>query len=268
MAQPTNAEAEIANRAAGGDPSHSVQDPSPPPIDPERTRMEQAIQQQGRELQAIRTALSARVPQGQAPPPNPAAHPDKKSLEAEFWKNPLDHSSAIAQAQAIQVGGAIMQQLSPTLEANITSQLRNTDPEIWDKFHEEVEQLIQQAAPASRLDLNTWRYAFDVIKGRHIKEISDMLAKRGTPPPEADRGPRAPSVRVAPSARKSELSDDEKAVAAAFHLTEDEYRHGKEMHNKDNDFRYSTVRNAFDGVVTFDSIEDERRKRAHAIASK
>lgn len=187
-------------------------------------------------------------------PAPPAAPPiDKKALEVEFFKNPLEMSTAIANAAALN------NPANDTMIEVAMSQARGSDPEmqaVWDKYLPEIQQHVGTVQPQFRTNVTVWRNAFNFVRGQRMEEIF-TARKAATPAIHTSDGPAAPGVRAAGAPPKSKLTEEESYIATQLGLSEDSYRHGKEImagqHGKE--------KSPWDDVVTIDSQAQRRSAR-------
>lgn len=246
-------EAGAGEGAAGEGAPVPLPPPTPNPLEGQVAAM------QG-DIAKLRDALQARV---MPPPPQPPLQPmqqgdPKQQLEAAFWKDPLAVSAAIAQ-RATQEAMATHGQLGlDTLVETAKQQARGSDPErqkLFDAYSAEIEEVVRAMPPQLQANKAVWENARNVVLGRHVDDIRKLSAP--TPAPTGlTGGPLPPSSKAPKEPEKTPLSADEKDWAKRWGLTEDQYRHGKQL--------YDNQETAFDTVITFDSTEARRRKRAEA----
>lgn len=200
-----------------------------------------------------------RQPVQHAPPQQPPAQPgfDKKSLESEFWKDPLTMTANIARqaaaeaAQAVHVN--IQQSQGDLLAIQAKEVARRSDPEVFDALELHINAKLQDVPAAYKNNPTVWVNAFNVVKGEHIDKVIEIKGK-GAQMQQQQRassdGPARPSAKAAPAPKKAELTQEQKDVARKMRLTEDQYRNGLAM--------YEDQSLMWKGVVTFDSHNEKR----------
>lgn len=241
----------------GGGTPPSIPDPPaiPDNVSSELDRMRQ-------DIAGIRDAVQNRPVLPPQPPAPDAGTPDVRSIEKEFWKNPLTVTAAISQHAVAQALQATQGQTHDTLVEVAKQQARNRlssdDADLFDAYKGEIEQVVGTLAPQFQTNVNVWSNATTTVFGRHIADIVKIKAKKnGAPSPSGD-GPAPPSTKGAPAPVKTPLTPEEKQWAKNWDITEDEYRHGKEI--LDDQDKH------FEEVLTFDSKRKARKERERAAA--
>lgn len=224
-------------------------------------KLQQQLDQQARDMAAMRTSQTR--PTVTHPQPNGTM--SREDVEKEFWKNPLETSATIARMAATEAMNNINASMAPTLIDAARTSARNTDPELFDQYRDEVEAAVAIAPENIRGNANVWINAFRMVKGEHV---NDIVAKKTAANASAavhtgkrtDDGPASPSTRTPAAPAKTALSDDEKSIARKLGLTEDGYRHGKELMEQQDGAGPSM----WDKVVTTNSREKRRNARTTA----
>jgi hypothetical protein len=92
------------------------------------------------------------------------------------------------------------------------------------------------------------------VKGEHASELIEEARKSGVgPTPRVNDGPAAPSTKTPLAPQAIPLSVDESSFAKFFGLSDDEYRHGKQI-LENPDLHWGQV-------ITFDSETKKREQR-------
>lgn len=209
-----------------------------------------------------------RQPAPSAPPaPAPGAAPDKTELTREFHRNPLDSSVSIARSVSEATSREAMATLGPaleTLKAVARDKVREQDPELFDKYKDEIEARVNALQPQFHQNVNVWQNAFDITRGNHIREI--IAAEREARPRSAavhvstEGGPET-ARRAAPSSdNRPNLTADEKLWADRLGLSEAQYAAGKEKFANQSE----RGKSSWDNYITFDSKEKRRKERERA----
>lgn len=214
------------------------------------------LDRQEQELNALKNRPAAPA---QPQPGGPMPGPTKEQLEAEFWKNPVEVSSALAMRAAQEFSAnAVMPHLD-TLIAVARTEARNSckNPEIFDKYSAEIEAKLAQVHPQYRTNINVWKNAANNVFGEHIDDIAKTMGSKVV---LTSDGPALPSPRAAaaPKTAADKLSDEQKLWAGRLGLTPEQYAHGLEVVNDPD---------KWEQVITLDS-EQARRRHAAASANK
>lgn len=217
--------------------------PAPPAPDPRDAELE-------------RMRLALRSPAPDIPPP-----PDKKAVETAFWRDPLSVSTAIAQAAMQNNPG------NDTLMEVAMGQARGADPEvqaIWDKYLPEIQANVATVAPQFRTNVQVWRNAFNFVKGIHFDEIfGERQSRNKSAALHTNDGPAAPGVRAPSGSPKTKLTEEESFISSSLGLTEDQYRHGKQIISE----QHGKEKSPWDDAITIDS-QSQRRANANAKRAK
>jgi hypothetical protein len=235
-----------------------------PPASPKQGE-DPALQRLQSEMNKLREQTNRTLQQFQQPAPsNPQPPPDKKSLEKEFYTDPIRHSADIAATVAQGITNRAMQEMGGTFETLrevAKSQVRSEDPELYDKYSMEVETQVASMAPQYHTNINVWKSAFNVVKGNHLRDILAEQQQNGNKSPaihlSQDSGPSQVQNRPPAASQKPKLTDEEKQWARNLKVSEEAYQQGKE------DLENQNVRgkSSWDQYVTFDSQDVRRRKR-------
>lgn len=238
----------------------AVEDPTPPAgvSAEEMARLRSTVEQQARQIQQLGSRREA--PQ-QQPPAAPAVM-DRKAIESEFWKNPLEVTSTIARIAAAEAQQNLMGSLGGTIYEMAKSKAREKNPELFDRYRDEIEAAVASAPENIRSNVAVWTNAMNIVFGSHIDEISASKPREGGAPAVRTRGdgPSAPGTRSAPAPVAVKLTEEQQAMARNLRITDDEYRHGLEILER-QDAKGPSV---WDEVVTTDSDKARREKRAAA----
>lgn len=133
--------------------------------------------------QAAQTAI-ARAATGNPPPPGtpPSAQPiTRATIDATQWQR--DPAAAVA---ALTAGHMTKEefnaQIGPMakLAAQVAENLASAGKEHWNKYVNEIRQIMAGCSPADQADVSCWTVAYDNVIGRHWKEISDAAVTAAT----------------------------------------------------------------------------------------
>lgn len=152
------------------------------------------------------------------PPAPPAPDPNKP---IDFWDDP---DAALTQ-RLTPLAMQMFTQGAQTAEMFI----RQQNPKLFDKFGDEIMELMKTVPLQQRPMFQTWENAILMVKGRHLNEfVADARegkneffiepASSGVPPPPGD-GDKKP---------EDKLSDQEIKIAARMRMTPAEYLKQKE----------------------------------------
>jgi hypothetical protein len=204
---------------------------------------------------------------------------DKKDLEKEFIKNPLDMSAAIAQRtvnHALQQFQAGMGHSFDTQVEMARKLARGDDADrqkLFDTYAGEIEASVAQVDVPMRANTTVWRNAADLVFGRHLNDLKPKADDPNRAPAvhvSTGGGPAAPSAaQPAPKASDDKLTPEEQKFARKFRISDAEYLQGK----KDNLNQTDPILNpngpsSWDRFVTFDSREKRKEARRAAAAKK
>jgi hypothetical protein len=210
-----------------------------------------------------RAAPAPGSPQPQAPP-----KPDAKTMEAEFWKNPLGMTQAIAQAAVAQAANQ-PQAGQDTLVDVARKAARERDPKIFDLLRVEIEAKVGNMPPQYHQSSSVWNNAFNMAVGENMEKVIAERSKGAAPPPApggTPSGPSLPSPRAPHAPPEEKLTDDELAFIKKFNISPEGFRRGKKAYDEqDGD---PTKPSSWDSVITFDSEQAKRRKRELALKEK
>lgn len=209
------------------------------------------------EVDRIRTALAA--PSRAAPPPPqappPQGGPTKKELETAFWNDPLSMSAAIATQAAAQAraNGPGMD----TLIGIARQQAREEDPDVFDRYEQEIRQALTALDPQFHQNATVWKNAFNMVRGVHSKEIFEMRRTSFQAPAVPD-GPARPGVAPPPSAPKTKLTEEQEYVARKLGVSEESYRFGHKIINE----QHGREASPWDAVITTQGRKRNARRAA------
>ena len=171
-------------------------------------------------------------------------------------------TAAIAQTAAnaavAQSGAQSHDTLMEMAKFQAKQRLSPEDSELFETYRGEVEQIVQSLPPQFQSNVNVWSNAITNVFGRHVSDIVKIRVKKGGAPSASGDGPSTPSLRGQPAPVKTLLTADEKDWARKWDISDDEYRHGKEI-LEDQDKHFGEV-------LTFDSKVKARKERARAAA--
>jgi hypothetical protein len=244
----------------------------PPEPDPEVVRLRAEVATHRQSLDQLRARISA--------PPQPAVQtqaPSQKEMNAEFYKDPINSTAAIAARVASDLLRNNGQGDRDTLVQMARTQVRAKDPEIFDKYALEIENAVSQAGPQFQTSIHTWEAGFNVIKGQHIDDIlalkGQQRAGQGNQTPavhiSSQGGPESPSPRAASALEGDKLTREESNVAKKLGLTDDEYKAGKKAYEGQNDIISDPVgKSSWDQYITFSSSDKRKAERQARKAAK
>lgn len=236
-----------------------------PPVDPRMQRLEADLAEQRRMTQQLQQNQQRQTPQSN--------QPDMQALNNQFYKEPVTTAAAIAQQAANE---AIMRERQnntagqETLIQLAQDQSRAKDPELWDKYKDEIVAIVNSTVdPQYRVGKSVWDFARDKAFGAHMTEIREAAIQANPN--------RAPNIRVSeggpaqpnghqPQAGKGaadKLSDDEKSMAGNLGISHEAYAKGKEY----IEGQASKGPSSWDKAVTFNSRERRRADRAKRTAA-
>lgn len=229
----------------------SLYDPDPAPAGGGGSTLTQ------QEIERVRLALSRPnpPPQAAAPAGPQPQGPSKKELETAFWNDPLGMSAAIAtQAanMARQSSGGI-----DTLIEVARGEARKDDPEVFDRYEQEIRFQLQSVDPQFHQNVTVWKNAFNMVRGAHSKEIYEMR-KAAPATPSGSDGPAVPRPASAPPAPKTKLSEDQKYVAKKLGVTEEQYTHGSKIIEE----QHGREASPWDAVITTEGRKVPHGRRA------
>lgn len=195
-----------------------------------------------------------------------------QQLNARLQQDPAGTVYEIAKAAAAQASNADFETLAEM--ARTSAQAK--DPEIWAKYGDEIQAVVDQnstASPAMKKNVNVWQNAAHIVAGRHYrderhdaKEAADEAAGRvRTPAVRIGDGPSAPGARPPMQTKQSEseLSPEELVYAKKFRISADDYRKGKEANSQmGSALSDAEAPSPFDAVMTFDGYTGKNRKAA------
>lgn len=204
-----------------------------------------------------------------APAPSPNQSWTKEQVEAEYYKDPISVTGAVAAHRVQQEMKAFQAQQAPGLETTIElarGMARGTTPEeqaLFDKYRPEIEEQIKQSRvpPHFLANVHVWRNAFNVVKGQKMSEI----LRAHTPTPGRDDGP-SPPTRSSPMPTPGPLSEEERKMAAGLGISEEEYQEGKKDVSIGPTGESIIDSEAWGQVMTFDSRKKRRQERQRANA--
>lgn len=214
----------------------------------------------GRVVETIR-----QQPAPGTPPQAQPARPDPKAIEAEFWKNPLGMTQAIATAAVNQA----MQQPqagADTLADVARKQARDREPKIFDLLAAEIEGKVKGMPPQFHTSVSVWNNAFNMAVGENLDRVLAERAKGappvpGTPTATAPQGgPALPSPRAPQAPPEEKLDDAEKDFIKRFGISEAGFRRGKAAYEAQGEGRPNEP-SSWDAHITFDSEQKKRRER-------
>ncbi len=114
----------------------------------------------------IRQQLAAAVPQ--APPPAPTAMPS----DDDFLTNPRSATEKLLQAQF----GPAMNSMAGQLASTLRGQAELKWQREFAKYGAEIDALVNQV-PTHQRTLDTYTYAVDITRGRHVQELAQEMAR-------------------------------------------------------------------------------------------
>lgn len=214
--------------------------------------LQRQLKEQGEEVGRLKQAVKSQ-PQPQQQQHNQA--PSKDDIEKLFWKDPLPMMDAIAKRAAFETEQRVLSSTIDTQVEIARDKVKQSDPDFFEKYEVEIDQMVAQVQPQFRGNINVWQNAVKMVKGAHIDEIiAEKSKKEGAVNKTAHDGPANPSMKAPPASKDKPLTDDQRTVAKGMHLSDEEYRRGQR--------RYERQDEEWAKVVTFSS-EDKRRADAN-----
>lgn len=245
-----------------------------PPVtqpDPQLAAMRQELSRLTGKVDRI-----VQAPPARAPEPTPGQQMTKKEMEAKFYADPLQNvaniaghvAQQVAQSMRVQDGSANFD----TLVEMARSQAKQLNPTLWDRFDQEISNLVVQSTQDNilmRQNVNVWRNAFNQIKGWHADElIAEATTKAAENKSAAlhlggdQGGPASPSSRPAPGSPGEKLTLEEAMVAKGLRLTPEQYLDGRRRYNSQD--HNPANKSSWDEAITFDTREQRRKQRERA----
>lgn len=234
--------------------------------------LQREVQRRGQQVEELQRRVMA--------PPQPAAQNqpmDAAQMKAEFFKQPVEATVAIAQRAAWEAAQRAQQANQPaqaTLVHIAREEARRGNEDIWNKWGMEIEQMVvANVDPQYHTNINVWKNALNQVKGTHIDEILEM--RRQQAPPTS--GVAAPAVHISreggiaspssarpPAPPSEKLSDAEKRIAAKLGVSEEAYLKGKKFIENQSEKGPSS----WDEYITTNSREARRKARDARKAAK
>ncbi len=230
------------------------------------------------ELTALRNnvaALTQTVQQlagsGQQGPPQNAD--PRTAMNSAFWSNPADAAYALATRAAQEQVGGVLAQSFEGLRDLAREAARKTDPELFDKYADKIDALVQTFPKEVQIQKQYWISAKERVFGAHLNDLrreDAEAARSGTAKAPAFHGSSdGPARAGVPAASASnaggDLSDDAKFVARRMRISDDTMKRGIEAFGNQGDPFDPSKPSAWDRVMSFD---DTTGPRARALAAK
>lgn len=237
---------------------------TPPPVaDPRIARLEADLAEQRR--------MTTQLQQNQPKPNN--GQPDMEALNRQFYKEPVSTAAAIAHQAANEAIARERQNNTAGQETLIhlaQSQSREKDPELWDKYKDEIATIVTSTVdPQYRVGKSVWDFARDKVFGAHMTEIREEAIKanpnRAPNIRVSDGGPSQPTGHQPQGGKGAadKLSDDEKDMARKMDLSPEQYAKGKEY----LEGQANRGKSSWDQAVTFNSKDRRRQLNAKRTAA-
>ena len=230
---------------------------------------------QDNELDALRNnvaALTQTVQQLTSGPPQP---PDPQAaMNQAFWTQPANSAYALATRAAQEQIGAHMAQSFEGLRELARDKARSTNPELFDRFADKIDALVQTFPKEVQIQKQYWISATERVLGAHIQELRREDAEAGregkAKAPAFHGSSDGPARAGVPAAGASgsgggELSDDAKFIARRMRLSEDQMKRGIVSFGDQGDPFDPSKPSSWDRVMSFD---DTTGPRARALAAK
>jgi hypothetical protein len=145
----------------------------------------------------------------------PKREEPKKEAEPDPYLEPLKAADALFERKlAPYVQTVVSNEESRQLE-EVAKLEHATD------YMDEIKQVYQMVPPESRMRAGAAKAAYDYVMGRHLADIRKKDAEKSSRAPEFTESVGSGSTKPKASAA---LSDQEKRAAAAYGMSEEEYR--------------------------------------------
>lgn len=204
------------------------------------------------EMRELRDQVKATQQTSQTSPSPPAAPPPtgrpltREEMEQQYWKDPLSSTAAIAQHAANSIARQFQEGLGPSMQAleEIAKQeARKIDSATFDKYLPQIEAKMSLAPKQFRSNPQTWKNAFNAVRGENFEEISK--GRQAAPPGTTDGPGMSAPRRTHSTTPGSSLTEEELAIAKKLKISAKDYEHGKQLVNDQG--------NAWNSVFTFES---------------
>lgn len=200
-----------------------------------QNQMRDAENRHATDLLRVRSATPA--------PPNPHTPPNPTEItmptDKDFFNSPTDAAGKIVNKV---VGDIVRQydQASEPLRRNMIATAEMITERkfagkkdasgrpLFERFHDEVLRYMSAFTPQNQADPNSWEVAFTHVVGLHVDELQAEAMRPRTTLSE----PTSPGITEPP--KPVELTLDEKRVAMNLGQSEDTYKRGKELLDKNS----------------------------------
>ena len=232
----------------------------------------QRNQMEDQELNALRNnvaSLTNTVQQltSQQAPPQPVD--PRTAMNQAFWQNPADASYALATRAAAEQVGAQMAQSFEGLRELARDKARATNPDLFDRFSEKIDGLVQTMPREAQIQKQYWISATERVIGAHYNDLrreEQEAAREGKPKAPAFHGSSdGPARAGVPAAAATgsggaELSDDAKMIARRMRLSEDQMRKGIEIFASQGDPFDPSKPSSWDKAMSFGDFSGPRAR--------
>lgn len=204
----------------------------------------------------------------------PAQVDPRTAMNQAFWQNPADAAYALAHRAASEQVGAQMAQSFEGLRELARDKARATNPELFDRFADKIDTLVQNMPKEVQIQKQYWISATERVIGAHYNDLrreEQEAAREGKPKAPAlhgmSDGPARAGVPAASATGGSgdDLSDDAKFVARRMRLSNEQMKRGIEIYGNQGDPYDPSKPSAWDKVMSFD---DHTGPRARQLAAQ
>lgn len=198
----------------------------------------------------------------------------RTAMNQAFWQNPADAAYALAHRAASEQVGAQMAQSFEGLRELARDKGRASNPELFDKFADKIDALVQTMPREAQIQKQYWISATERVIGAHYNDLrreEQEAAREGKPKAPALHGMSDGPARAGVAAASAtgfngdDLSDDAKFVARRMRLTDAQMKQGIEIYGNQGDPYDPTKPSAWDKVMSFD---DHTGPRARQLAAQ
>lgn len=209
-----------------------------------------------------------------AQPPQQAPVDPRTAMNQAFWQNPADAAYALAHRAASEQVGAQMAQSFEGLRELARDKARATNPELFDRFADKIDQLVQAMPREVQIQKQYWISATERVIGAHYNDLrreEQEAAREGKPKAPALHGMSDGPARAGVPAASAvgggadDLSDEAKIVARRMRLSTEQMKRGIEIYQNQGDPYDPSKPSAWDKVMSFD---DHTGPRARKLAAQ
>lgn len=155
----------------------------------------------------------------------PVITPKAKVTAQEFWNDPVASAERIGEDKYVSKGefNATLANAADTLIQSAKNVVRSENLEMWDRYVNEVEGIMNKLPPESRSNASMWRTALTQVVGVHARELMAEATARA----KAPAGEPVSAGITSPELPK-ELTKEQAYVAEHLGLSKDQYLKGSE----------------------------------------